>query len=217
MNITGADAARLRPGLPGLNCRRALGGAPPDARIGNGSAGPAANGAWRIRAAANRWKAVFPMKPRWFRWWWFWLLIPTADRRGAAAFRRRSSRSLARHTPGGGRVESLSTTFFQRARTDRHDPGAKRGGGGRSGPGHGRAIARAEQSGGRSGLAAAVAGTSGANGELIAYLWLNQPPDIFQSWAAHTGRNQSSRPLGIRHSRQAGHDFVTHRIGAVEL
>src|SRR5580658_4420508 len=58
MNITGADAARRRIGLPGLNCR----GRWPDCRqvrAGDLPAGPTVNGAWKTRAAAKHWKAGF--------------------------------------------------------------------------------------------------------------------------------------------------------------
>ncbi len=52
--------------------------------------------------------------------------------------------------------------------------------------------------------------------ELIAYLWLNQPPEKFAQLAARLARNKSGK-RARRHARRTGHDAVAQRNRAVEL
>ena len=118
---------------------------------------------------------------KWFRWWWLLLLIPIALGLARLHFDVEMLDLLPANVPAVAGPQNLPAAFRQRPRTHRHRPGAKCLNAAESvGAVHRGKIARGNQlwsptpPGSRRGSSIPE-----QTAELIAYLWLNQPPEKF--------------------------------------
>lgn len=143
------------------------------------------------------------MKPRWFRWWWLWLLVPLLI--GAA--RLRFDVEVLDLLPGNIHEVAGLKIYQQHFSSARELIITLQASDADAAESAARAIAR--QLSTQSNLVSEVDWEPPwlehpeQTAELIAYLWLNQPPNVFQQWASQLSASNLPSVLSATRQRLA--------------